>query len=419
MNQSGFRPGDSTINQVLSITHEIYASFEQFDETRATFLDLSKASDKTWHEGLLFKLKNLGITGSLHDLLKNYLSDRSQRVVLNGQESDWTHISAGVPQGSVLGPLLFLVYINDLTENISSNIKLFADDASLFTRINNNVNASHERLMRDLEKITAWAYQWKMKFNPDITKQAIEVVFSCKYAKTKPIHPPLTFNNIPVARRASTKHLGIILDDRLSFAEHIKEAITKAKKGLALMKFLSNKVSIRVLELTYTMYVRPHLDYGDVIYHNQHTTSMELLEKVQYKAGLIITNCWQGTSRIKLYKELGWESLSQRRAGRRLALYHKILTNKTPPYLKNHIAAPTPRSMRFSNSFFPSCAANWPAIPDSLKNAPSPAAFKYAYKKEFVPPKRGNFVILDTIWLRPLTKICVDCSDLTGTIMTL
>lgn len=108
-------------------------------------------------------------------------------------------ISAGVPQGSVLGPLLFLVYINDLTVGVCSNIKLFADDASLFTRINNNVNASQERLMRDLEKITKWAYQWKMKFNPDITKQAIEVVFSCKYAKTKPIHPllPSTAYRLP------------------------------------------------------------------------------------------------------------------------------------------------------------------------------------------------------------------------------
>ena len=149
-----------------------------------------------------------------------------------------------------------------------------------------------------------------MKFNPDITNQAIGVVFPCKYAKTKPIHPPLTFNNIPVARRASTKHLGIVLDDRLSFSDHIKEAITKARKGLILMKLLSNKVSSKVLELTYTMYVRPHLDYGDVIYHNQHMASMDLLGRVQYKAGLIIKNCWQGTSRIKLYKELGWESLS-------------------------------------------------------------------------------------------------------------
>ena len=104
--QSGFRPGDSTINQLLSITHEIFISFEQFDETRAAFLDISKAFDKTWHEGLIYKLKNFGISGNLLTLLTNYLSDRYQRVVLNGQESDWEKINAGVPQGSVLGPLL-------------------------------------------------------------------------------------------------------------------------------------------------------------------------------------------------------------------------------------------------------------------------------------------------------------------------
>ena len=120
-----------------------------------------------------------------------------------------------------------------------------------------------------------------MKFNPDITKQAIEIVFSCKYSKTKP--NPLTFNGIPVARQSWTKHLGLILDERLAFSEHVKEAIEKAKKGIALMKFLANKVTPVVLELTYIMYVKPHLDYGDVIYHDQHSQSMELLEIIQYQ----------------------------------------------------------------------------------------------------------------------------------------
>ena len=152
------------------------------------------------------------------------------------------------------------------------------------------------------------------------------------------------------------------------------------------MKFLANKVPSKVLELTYTMYVRPHLDYGDVIYHDQHAVSMELLEKIQYQAGLIVTNCWKGTSSGKLYKELGWESLSQRRTGRHLALYHKILNNHTPQYLKNHIQDFSPRTERFSKSFFPFCAANWPSIPDSLKVLQSPAAFKNAYKKRIYTP---------------------------------
>ena len=139
---------------------------------------------------------------------------------------------------------------------------------------------------------------------------------------------------------------------------------------------------------------------------------MELLEKIQYQAGLIITNCWKGTSRVKLYKELGWESLSQRRAGRRFALYHKILNNRTPSYLKNHIHPFTPRTDRFKNSFFPFCAENWPSIPDELKLAPSSAAFKNIYKKLFIPPKPSYFDIVDKFGVRLLSKIRVDCSDL-------
>ena len=249
-NQSGFRPGDSTINQLLAITTEIYNSFENRQETRAAFLDISKAFDKVWHSGLIFKLKQNGISGKLLMMLENYLSNRKQRVILNGIESSWEPILSGVPQGSVLGPLLFLIYINDLTQNISANMKLFADDSSLFIKVT-NVDTAHQTLMNDLDTITAWARLWKMKFNPDISKQAIEVVFSCKYEKTKEIHPPLIFNEIPVARKESTKHIGLIVDEKLNFREHILEAIETAKKGLSLMKFLSNFVNRKTLVLTY------------------------------------------------------------------------------------------------------------------------------------------------------------------------
>ena len=132
--QSGFRSGDSTINQLLSISHEIYTVFEETPsrETRAVFLDFSKAFDKVWHEGLRYKLECNGIAGNLLHLIQNFLSNRKQRVLLNGKNSEWKEISAGVSQGSVLGPLLFLVYINDLVVNVRCDIKLFADDTSLF-----------------------------------------------------------------------------------------------------------------------------------------------------------------------------------------------------------------------------------------------------------------------------------------------
>ena len=139
---------------------------------RAVFLDISKAFDKVWHEGLIFKLRQNGISGNILNLLRNYLQNRKQRVVINGVQSDWEPIYSGVPQGSVLGPLLFLIYINDLTDNITSNMKLFADDSSLFARVK-HVNLIHDQLVGDLNIITNWANQWKMQFNPDITKQAI------------------------------------------------------------------------------------------------------------------------------------------------------------------------------------------------------------------------------------------------------
>ena len=133
--QSGFRPDESGIYQLISFTSSIYESFEKYDETRALFLDISKAFDKVWHDGRIYKLKCNGISGSLFGFFTNYLSNRKQRMVLNGIASDWRQINAGVPQGSVLEPLLFLVYIKDLTDNISSEMRLFADDSSLFTRV--------------------------------------------------------------------------------------------------------------------------------------------------------------------------------------------------------------------------------------------------------------------------------------------
>ena len=128
--QSGFRPGDSTTNQLLDLVDSIHKSLDASPslEVRAVFMDISKAFDKVWHKGLVFKLKQNGVSGSLLKLFEDYLTDRKQRVVLNGVSADYDEIKSGVPQGSVLGPLLFLVYINDMEENIKSQIRFFADD---------------------------------------------------------------------------------------------------------------------------------------------------------------------------------------------------------------------------------------------------------------------------------------------------
>ena len=157
-----------------------------------------------------------------------------------------------MPQGSVLGPLLFLVYINDLTDNISSTMKLFADDASLFLRVC-DIYMCHQTIRSDLGKITDWAPQWKVRFNPDVSTQAVEVIFSQK--RGRPQHPPMSFNNVPVQHDCEAKHLGVILDDKLNFRRHISDKIKLANKGLGSSEVLSSYATLEKLSLMYMIYV--------------------------------------------------------------------------------------------------------------------------------------------------------------------
>ena len=173
---------------------------------------------------------------------QNYLNNRKQSVVLNGSHSSYSKVESGVPQGSVLGPLLFLIYINDLERNIKSNIKFFADDTMLFSIVKDPA-ISANNLNHDLDIIQQWTYQWKMEFNPDPTKQATEVLFSCE--KTSPNHPQLIFNRIAVAKVNDQKHLGLILDSRLSFEKHLNAKIIKAKKYVGILKHLSKFLPLR------------------------------------------------------------------------------------------------------------------------------------------------------------------------------
>ena len=184
-----------------------------------------------------------------------------------------------------------------------------------------------------------------MLFNPDISKQAVEIIFSNK-TKTS-THDPLVFNNIPVKLVEETKHIGLILDNKLSFFSHINDKLAKAKRRLGTMKQLKKYVSYSVLENVYKLYIRPHFDYGDVVYH---TTDINIdrtspftfetnsligskIESIQYTAARIITGAWKGTSRKKLYENLGWESLHDRRTARRLTILYETIDTKFPNYL--------------------------------------------------------------------------------------
>ena len=194
----------------------------------------------------------MGISGELYHFLENYLSGRLRRVVLNGQTSSWRPVLAGVPQGSILGPLLFLIYINDLTDELKSNAKLFATNTSLFSIVKDK-NESANALNYDLSQISKLAFNWKMLFNPYPSKPAQEVLFSRK--KKTQSHPEISLNNIPVERLSNQKHHGLIFDEQLNFKQHIDNAISKINKGIAVIKKLRYSLSHKSLITIYKAFL--------------------------------------------------------------------------------------------------------------------------------------------------------------------
>ena len=217
--QSGFVSGDSTINQLLYLSNEFYKALDGGKEIRIIFCDISKAFDRVWHKGLIYKLKSAGLSGSLIDWLSNYLENRLQRVCLNNCTSTWQSINAGVPQGSILGPPLFLIFINDIVKDIRGIIRLFADDTILFDIVEDPL-LTGITLNVDLSRIFAWSKQWLVEF-----QRIKQESFIASKKRVKPRHPPLHMGNTQIKEVDSHKHLGIELANDMSWKNHINTIV--------------------------------------------------------------------------------------------------------------------------------------------------------------------------------------------------
>ena len=354
-------------------------------------------------------------------LLRDFLSYRKQRVVLNGQHSSWDNVNAGVPQGSILGPLLFLFYINDLSNDLSSNCKLFADDTSLFSVVN-NILTSATTLSQDLKAITKWGFQWKMIFNPDLSKQVQEVIFSRKIKKL--LHPTLLFNNIPLNNSLFQKHLGLTLDIKLNFSEHIKSITKKISKTMGLLRKFQQILPRSTLLTIYKTFVRYRLDYANIIYDQAYNSAFhDKLESIQYNACLAIT----GAITEKIYQELGLESLESRRWFRKPCHFYKIFNDKSPSYLFNLIPnfnsvhntrlsynIPTIKVKHdyFKNSFFPSAISEWNKLDLNIRNSASLHAFKKKLLNFIRPCANSIFDIHNPLGIKLLTRLRLGLSAL-------
>ena len=238
------------------------------------------------------------------------MSNRYQRVVLNGQAYPWADIKAGVLQGSILGPLFFLICINDVSKNLKSTVKLFADDTSIF-HVVKDLNTA-ENLNHDCTRISEWTYRWKMSFNLDPSKQAQEVLFSNKATMTN--HPNIIFNGNMVQKSANQKHHGLILDEKRTFNDHITSKLTTVNKLTSALRKLYRYMPCDSLVSIYQSFIKPHLNYANVIFDKPSNANFSnRIESAQYSAALAITRTIRGTSKEKLYQELGFETMEERR----------------------------------------------------------------------------------------------------------
>ena len=421
--RSGFIPGDSTVNQLTFLYNTFCQALDSGKEVRAVFCDISKAFDRVWHVGLLHKLRAAGVTGEILNWFNNYLSDRKQRVVLPGAVSDWLFIRAGVPQGSILGPLLFLLYINDIVTDIGSNIRLFADDTSLFIVVDDPSDAAN-CLNTDLDKISRWAATWLVSFNPAKTES---LLISRKL--NRPQHPALSMQNHQIIEVDHHKHLGVYLSNDCTWHHHINYIKEKAWFRVNTMRRLKFKLDRKSLEIIYTAFIRSLLEYSDVIWDNCAEYEKNGLDKIQNEAARIATGATKLVPLNALSKEICWESLEQRRQNHRLTLFYKMFYNITPLYLSslvpqsvsnlsqyslrnsNDLQTVNARSSQYYHSFLPSTTRDWNSLSTETKQSDSVNSFKQFLNKD-KPSVPSYFYTGSRIGQILHSRIRTNCSSL-------
>ena len=391
--QHGFRSQRSCETQLVQFFHDLVSDLDRalnrnHRQTDVIIMDFAKAFDKVQHRRLLYKLDYYGIRGSTHKWITSWLSGRFRKVVLDGQASDPVPVLSGVPQGSVLGPVLFLIFINDLPENIMSSVHLFADDCVLYRNIESPMDC--QILQDDLNSLSQWETDWQMKFN----------VAKC-HSMRVPRHPPdkhiqfdYTLHQQRLEQVQSAKYLGLTITDDLDWCQHISEISAKAIKTMGFLRRNLAFAPRHTKEVAYKTLVRPKLEYAAPIWHPYHETQIGQVEKVQRTAARWTCRRWRNTSSVgDMLDDLEWPSLETRREQSSLTFFYKIHSG-TVSLDKDKYLTPAPnlrrtrashesqytRYLAYSNalkySFFPRTIPMWNILPSSVVSSKTIEEFK-------------------------------------------
>jgi hypothetical protein len=388
--QHGFRKARSCESQLALTIDDLARSLNSQGQTDMVIMDFSKAFDTVPHQRLLHKLSHMGIKGSLHTWINNFLTSRYQQVVLEGSCSSKVPVTSGVPQGTVLGPLLFLIYINDLPSSVKSHVRLFADDCILYRQIRSDNDSVI--LQKDINVLCKWETDWQMSFNyskcfvMNITQK--RTPRSCQYTMGE--------NVLEVVKHHP--YLGVEISHDLEWKQHISKVTSKASSILGLLQRHLYDCSAHVKETAYMSLVRPRLEYCANIWDPHTKSDKSSLDRIQRKAARFVTRTYKRDASVtELLNKLGWQSLEERRAMSRLTFFYKAI-NKQIAFQDDKLPKTSTRTTRnstpdasfikfqtkkdcFKFSLVPRTTPEWNLIPAPIKDSKTVDGFKTAISK--------------------------------------
>ena len=391
--QHGFVPGRNCITQLLCCLEAWTVLLDAGYPVDILYLDFRKAFDTVPHKRLLEKLKSYGIRGRLLRWIENFLQDRKQRVLVGDQKSAWSDVKSGIPQGSVLGPILFAIFINDIPDGLNSLVKIFADDTKSYRAIRDEND--HVTLQEDIDTIYSWSEVWQLGFNLD----------KCHML-------PLGFNNKKhlydingdiVKTVVEEKDLGIIIDEKLNFHKHILTATKKANSILGCIRRAIKYKDREMIIPLYIAHVRSRLEYGSVIWNPYLTQDKKRIEYVQRRATKMINGIRDLDYKSRLI-ELDLPSLEFRRRCADMFQVYKIIhelerfereeffkysTTKTRGHTKK-LFKPRARLNIRKNSFSHRVIEDWNSLPDNVVCAENLDDFKAGLAKFWETEKFSN-----------------------------
>jgi len=392
--QFGFLPGRNTVTNLLALLDQATSAINRKSNVYAVFLDFSKAFDKVPHRLLLIKLQSYGICGTLLKWIESFLTSRIQRVATGGHVSEWQTVLSGVIQGSVLGPLLFIIYINDFMEGMKSVVYHYADDTSILSSHPPNQPVDVTQLQSDLDRVTQWSKTWMMPLNLD---KCCIMAFG---HSPSPAYP-YTIDGAQLAECTSITLLSVLLTRDLRWTSHIQTTTSKAFKLIRQLHKAFPSPDSQTVKQLYTSLIRPLIEYASVACPPTTTANTNLLERVQRRALK-----W-GRLRNKRYparlSALGLQTVTDRRKRGDCIQMFKHFSNLQPIPWSNTLVVPEratrghTRKYRAENATHHTCASRfdflpnriaawWNQLPDLVVKAETVNAFKNTYDTVYVKP---------------------------------